>query len=244
MLVGSLWGLFGLKGFSRRLSVWLLGLFGFFGFHAVYFFALRLCAPLKAQLVVEAWPILLVIFSSLCLRAPLHLWHWVGMILVMLGLGVVGYPSFTVQTGGTEPLGVTLAFVSGVIWALYSVGLRFVPPFSVATNAGFCFLTGILCLGCHFVFEESYVLTAYDWFWIFLMGAGPLGIAFYCWDYAIKHEDPRRLGALSYSITVLATTWLVLFGAQYFDLRMLASLSLIVVGSIFGNYRPQSPYKR
>lgn len=238
MLVGSVWGLWGLKDFSRSWKVWSLGLFGFFGFHAVYFFALRLCAPLKAQLVVEAWPILLVIFSSLCLRAPLHLWHWIGMILVAIGLGVVGYPSFAMQSG-PETIGVTMAFASAVIWALYSVGLRFVPPFSIATNAGFCFVTGLLCLVCHFLFEPSYLPTARDWLWLFWIGAGPLGIAFYCWDYAIKNGDPRQMGALSYSITVLATTWLVVFGNQTFDSRMFVSLALILIGSIFGNYRPR-----
>ena len=46
-------------------EVWALGVAGLFGYHALYFMALRLAPPAEAQLVNYLWPLLIVLFSAL-----------------------------------------------------------------------------------------------------------------------------------------------------------------------------------
>ena len=45
--------------------VWALGVGGLFGYHALYFAALRLAPPAEAGLVNYLWPLLIVLFSAL-----------------------------------------------------------------------------------------------------------------------------------------------------------------------------------
>src|SRR5438046_8093600 len=44
-------------------EVWLLGVGGLFGYHALYFLALRLAPPAEATLLSYLWPLLIVLFS-------------------------------------------------------------------------------------------------------------------------------------------------------------------------------------
>ena len=44
---------------------WAVGVGGLFGYHALYFLALRLAPPAEAGLVNYLWPLLIVLFSSL-----------------------------------------------------------------------------------------------------------------------------------------------------------------------------------
>ena len=45
--------------------MWALGIGGLFGYHALYFAALRLAPPAEAGLVNYLWPLLIVLFSAL-----------------------------------------------------------------------------------------------------------------------------------------------------------------------------------
>ena len=44
--------------------VWLLGVGGLFGYHALYFAALQLAPPAEANLVNYLWPLLIVLLSA------------------------------------------------------------------------------------------------------------------------------------------------------------------------------------
>src|SRR3984957_16058905 len=44
---------------------WLVGVGGLFGYHALYFLALRFAPPAEAGLLNYLWPLLIVLFSSL-----------------------------------------------------------------------------------------------------------------------------------------------------------------------------------
>lgn len=44
------------------------------------------------------------------------------------------------------------------------------------------------------------------------LGLLPLGLAFYCWDYGVKHGNIQLLGATSYAAPILSTLLLVASG--------------------------------
>src|SRR5271170_4829274 len=44
--------------------VWLVGIGGLFGYHALYFAALRRAPPAEASLIAYLWPLLIVLFSA------------------------------------------------------------------------------------------------------------------------------------------------------------------------------------
>ena len=44
-----------------------------------------------------------------------------------------------------------------------------------------------------------------QWGAVLALGIGPVGAAFYVWDYGVKRGDIRVLGAASYAAPVLST---------------------------------------
>src|ERR1700744_1369411 len=54
-----------IKSLRQPPVVWLVGVGGLFGYHALYFLALRFAPPAEAGLLNYLWPLLMVLFSSL-----------------------------------------------------------------------------------------------------------------------------------------------------------------------------------
>jgi drug/metabolite transporter (DMT)-like permease len=79
------------------------------------------------------------------------------------------------------------------------------------------------------------LLTRQDWILIALIGLGPLGLAFYSWDAALKRGDPRLIGALAYLTPLASTLVLVLLGGQVLTWVSGLAMLLIVSGAILGS---------
>ena len=50
---------------KQPLAAWVVGVGGLFGYHALYFLALRFAPPAEASLLNYLWPLLIVLFSAL-----------------------------------------------------------------------------------------------------------------------------------------------------------------------------------
>ncbi|HEY2890489.1 MAG TPA: EamA family transporter [Dongiaceae bacterium] len=67
---------------------------------------------------------------------------------------------------------------------------------------------------------------------VLALGLGPVGIAFFVWDYGVKRGDIQVLGALAYASPLISTLLLVLFGRAEAS-AMLALACLLIVGGAF-----------
>jgi drug/metabolite transporter (DMT)-like permease len=52
---------------------------------------------------------------------------------------------------------------------------------------------------------------------IVVMGLGPMGVAVLTWDIALKHGDPRDVGALAYLTPMLTTVLLTQVNGHTFS---------------------------
>src|SRR5260370_3823661 len=66
-------------------EVWALGVGGLFGYHALYFTALRLAPPAEAGLINYLWPLLLALFAGLLPAEALRRHHLAGPPLGLSG---------------------------------------------------------------------------------------------------------------------------------------------------------------
>ena len=125
----------------QKPEVWALGVMGLFGYHALYFMALRLAPPAEAQLVNYLWPLLIVLFSALLPNERLRPHHVAGVLL-----GLAGTIVLFIGRGGIgfalEYLpGFAAALVAAFAWATYSVLSRRFPDVPTDAVAGFCLAT-------------------------------------------------------------------------------------------------------
>ena len=193
--------------------VWLVGVGGLFGYHALYFLALRFAPPAEAGLLNYLWPLLIVLFSSLLPGERLAPHHIIGALLGLAGtvLLLAGNSDHGFAPGQIP--GLIAAFVAAFVWAIYSVmsrRLRSVPTDAVA---GFCLVTALLAAAVHGVVEVTvWPETSMQWLAILALGVGPVGVAFYVWDIGMKRGDIRVLGAASYATPLLSTAFLILAG--------------------------------
>ncbi|MBL0899685.1 MAG: DMT family transporter, partial [Reyranella sp.] len=71
--------------------VWLLGVAGLFGYHALYFAALQLAPPAEANLVNYLWPLLIVLLSAPLAGERLGRSHLTGAALGFAGVALLAF---------------------------------------------------------------------------------------------------------------------------------------------------------
>ncbi len=212
--------------------VWLHGVGGLFGYHALYFAALGLAPVAEANLLNYTWPLLIVLFSALLLGMRLNRLHGVGMVLGAAGCALVLGRSVRFGAEGPALLGYIFAASAGAVWALYSVLSRRFPGVPTATVAGFCAATAVLAAAAHRMFETTIVPDTPTLLAATLMGIGPVGAAFFLWDVGMKHGDPRLLGTLAYATPIASTLLLCLAGYAPLTPTLLAAAALVTAGGL------------
>lgn len=243
-LVGAvswLWRPGAARALRQPPAVWLLGVAGLFGYHALYFAALRAAPPVEAGLINYLWPLLIVLFSSLLPGERLTAMPVIGALLGLCGVVVL----VTGRSGALaiEPAyaaGYAFSFAAAFVWASYSVLLRRVSAVPTDAVAGFCLATSLLAGLCHFLFETSvWPRGLGEWLAILCLGLGPVGAAFYLWDAGMKRGDIKLLGVASYAAPVLSTLLLVLTGYAAPSASLAIACGLIVLGAGLAALRPR-----
>jgi len=192
---------------------WAVGVGGLFGYHALYFLALRFAPPAEAGLLNYLWPLLIVLFSALLPGERLAPHHIVGAVLGLAGTVLLFAGSAGSGFAPGQVPGLIAAFVAAFVWAAYSVMSRKLKSIPTDAVAGFCLATAVLAAVVHGIAEVTvWPDTAAQWFAIAALGVGPVGAAFYAWDIGMKRGDIRVLGAASYATPLLSTAFLMVAG--------------------------------
>jgi drug/metabolite transporter (DMT)-like permease len=224
----------------QRPVVWALGVGGLFGYHALYFAALRLAPPAEAGLICYLWPLLIVLFSALLPGERLRGAHVAGALLGFAGVAVLIAGRGALDARPEHLPGYACAAAAAFVWGAYSVLSRRFGEVPTDAVAGFCLATSALSLLCHLAFETSvWPADATQWLAILALGIGPVGAAFYVWDIGMKRGDIRLLGVASYAAPVLSTLILVLAGYAEPTLTLALSCALIVVGALVATLTPK-----
>ena len=210
-----------------------LGVYGLFGYHSLYFAALRLAPPAEAQLICSLWALFIVLFSGLLPGNRLRASHVMGALLGLVAATLLVWPKLGAGTADTRSvIGFALAFGCALVWSSYSVASRLfaaVPSESVAVS---CLATSVLAFICSGLFEQwVWPDGAVAWLALAALGLGPVGAAFLLWDIGMKNGDVSLLGVLSYASPILATALLVVLGLAQPTWALAAACGLMVLGA-------------
>jgi drug/metabolite transporter (DMT)-like permease len=222
-----------IRALKQSPLVWAVGVGGLFGYHALYFVAMRLAPPAEAGLLNYLWPLLIVLLSSLLPGERLAAHHIIGALLGLAGtvLLLAGKPSAPFQPA--QAAGLLAAFVAAFVWAGYSVMSRKLKSVPTDAVAGFCLATALLALAIHLTIEVTvWPESIGQWLAIAALGVGPVGAAFYAWDIGMKHGDIRVLGAASYATPLLSTGFLIMAGFASWSATIALAAVLIAGGGL------------
>lgn len=237
LCIGSLVALplsrFDLRQWRVPLPTLALGVYGLFGYHFLFFIALRHAPPVSANLVNYLWPLLMVVLAPLLLRGVAFRWRHVAAACV----GFAG-AALAILSGRSLDVALAWGYIpalgSAFIWASYSLLTQRVAHFPTAAIGGFALVSGVLALLCHQWLEPAAALTLADLALIAVLGLGPLGAAFFLWDAALKRGDARRIGLLSFLTPLLSTLLLLLVRQETPGLLLLLAALLIVGAAVVG----------
>lgn len=221
-----------LRALKLPKKVWGLGIFGLFGYHCFYFIALKNAPAVEASLIAYLWPLFIVLFSALLPNEKLRWFHIVGVISGFLGAGLLVTAGNSVTFEAQYSLGYLTALICALTWSSYSVLSRCFGSVSTDAVAGFCVVTAVLAWLCHWLFEPTVIPVGKEWLAIVCLGLAPVGLAFFTWDYGVKHGNIKVLGSLSYAAPLLSTILLIVCGFSEASWKLGVACLLIVGGAV------------
>ena len=216
-------------------QVYAFGIAGLFGYHTLYFAALRRAPPAEAGLVAYLWPLLIVLMSGLLPGERLRPAHMAGAVLGLAGAGLIMLRALPAAGGGWPAgtlAGYGLALACAITWSGYSVLSRRLGHVPTAAVLVFCLGTAALSLPLHLAFEPTRWPDSWTgWAAIVGLGLGPVGLAFYLWDLGMKHGDIQLLGVAAYAAPILSTLALVASGLAEPQLTLFLAAALVAAGA-------------
>lgn len=221
----------GLEYAKQPLLAWLLGVGGLFGYHFFYFLAMAHAPVVEVSLISYLWPLLIVLLSALLPGEYLSKYHLIGAVLALTGCWVLiggGSKGFS-----SEYLtGYLAALACAFLWSTYSVASRLVKQVPTDAVGWFCGVVALLGFLCHWLLETTiWPANWIEWLGVIGLGLGPVGIAFFTWDYGVKHGNLQLLGVLSYAAPLISVVVLILAGKAEPKLTVLFACLAIVGGA-------------
>src|SRR5690606_28173124 len=165
--------------------------------------------------------------------------HVAGAMLALAGCWLL----IGRQTGGfawQNLDGYLVALGCALIWSSYSVLSRLVKAVPTDAVGWFCAVTAALALLCHLMWETTvWPANALQWVGVIGLGLGPVGIAFFTWDYGVKHGNIQLLGTLAYAAPLISVVLLIAAGFGEPTLAVIGASVLIVGGSLLAGRTPR-----
>ncbi len=233
--LGLLWlllsgGLGALRGVGWK--TYSFGTTALFGYHALYFSALRMAPAAEASLIAYLWPLFIVLLSGVLPNERLRPMHLVGAALAFAGAALIVLRGGAQFDAAALP-GFGLAFLCAITWAVYSVASRAFGAVPTAAVVVYCLATAVLSLAVHLAFETTaWPVDTAGWAAVLGLGLGPVGAAFFTWDVGMKKGDIQLLGVASYAAPLLSTLALILAGRAQASQALLLAAALITGGAV------------
>jgi drug/metabolite transporter (DMT)-like permease len=214
------------------LKVWAFGVAGLFGYHFLYFTALRNAPAVEASLIAYLWPLLIVLGSAAMPGERLRWHHVAGALMGLVGTALLVTKDGSFALEARYAPGYAAALGCALVWSTYSLGSRRLPDVPTTAVTGFCAGSAVLAALCHLLMEETvWPASSLEWLAVLGLGLMPVGAAFYAWDHGIKHGNIQVLGASSYAAPLLSTLVLVAAGLAEPTFEVAAACLMITGGA-------------
>ena len=211
-----------------------LGIYGLFGYHALYFAALKLAPPAEAHLLNSLWALFIVLFAALLPGHRLQINHVLGALLGLAAAVILVWSRIGADEAATSSrLGFAFALGCALVWSSYSVASRLLADVPSESLAVSCLAAAALACVCSIAFE-TWTAPAGPAAWLALaaLGVGPVGAAFLLWDIGMKQGDTSLLGVLAYASPVISTGLLVALGLAAATWQLAVACMLLVAAAV------------
>lgn len=216
----------------------LLSFLGIACFNTLLYVGLQTTTSINAALLQAAMPAFIGLLTGLFWGEKLSLAQWGGIALTIVGVGVIVLPDGwqTVQK---------LSFVVGdglilgavILYALYSVLLRYRPAVHFLTFLTVTFAGGALLLLPLYLWELTYAplpsVNSTLFFTLLYVSLFPSIVSYFCWNRGIELLGAHQGGLFINLVPVFATIFSVLFLDEEIRLAHGVGMALILGGLLW-----------
>ena len=215
------------------LKVSLMGVWGIFLYHYIYYLALERAPLAEGAILATTWSFWIVVFSSLLLFKRLKVSIVVTALVGLFGAGLVIGAGKELSFSLSHMKGYLLALLCGLIWSSFSVALSRVKVEKEPMTA-FTIYAALLSAG---LFAVSMPHRLPSWQALgsaIYLGCVPLGLSFFLWNRAMTGGNVVVIGFLSYLTPPLAVLLVALIHSQQVSGQVLLGMTVIIAASLLG----------
>jgi drug/metabolite transporter (DMT)-like permease len=180
--------------------------------------------------------VLIVLFSPLALPGyRLRANHLLGVAIGCAGVVLaVGYGHIHPTLRDLPAYG--LAAGGAVLWALYSLALKRLPPVASTSMGGSLLGAGVICSALIWTLPgPSLALpTTLQWSSLAALAIGPTAVAYITWDLAMKRGDPRIVASIMNLGPLTSTLLIIVINHQPMTWPLMLGAVIVVIGSFIG----------
>ena len=219
----------------------LLGIWGIFCYHYVYYQAMARAPLAEAAILATTWSFWIVVFASLLTFRRLKPAMVVTALLGLFGAGLVIAAGKELTFHPAYLQGYGLALLCGLIWSSFSVALPLIgqqeePMTAYTLYAALLSAALFAATGPHPLPSVPSLLAA------IYLGCVPLGLSFFLWNRAVNGGNLAVIGLLSYLTPPLAVLLVAIIQRKAVPNQVLLGMAVIIAASITGRiFLTQTP---
>lgn len=216
-------------------KVSLLGIWGIFGYHYVYYNALNKTPLAEAAILTTTWSFWIVVFSALLLFRRIKLSIVLTALAGLTGAAMVIAAGKDLVISMQYMQGYMLSLLCGLIWASFSVGLS---KSNMKANpmTAFTVYAALLSVLMYLVSPAQPVPSAQNILAAMYLGCVPLGLSFFLWSQAVRGGNMVVIGFLSYLTPPLAVLMVAIVNGEAVSEQVIFGMVVIIAASIAGRF--------
>jgi len=195
---------------NNFLILFILGVLGISGFNTVLYYGLQYTTATNSLLINSSIPLIIILLNFFIFKSPLSKYQFLGIILSTIGV------IFLVIKGDVSNLlnlefnkGDFLIIVSSLIWALYSILIKYKPkdlnPFefiSAITLLGVIVLFIVYYSTGHSLHLSSFIYDVKIYYVVLYMAIFPSLLSFYFWNKGIFEIGANKTGQFTHIMPI------------------------------------------
>lgn len=212
----------------------LMGLLNPFLYYLVLFKAYSLLPAQVAQPLNQIWPLVLALLAVPLLKQHLPKRTLTSLAICFIGVTLISSQGHLNLLEGSNPIGVSLAIFSSLIWSIYwIVNLKDSRPVVVKLFTNFGFSVIYLLLLSSFI-DGFYQISTAGILSSVYVGLFEMGISFFFWMKAMEYaKSAAKLGLMIYLIPFISLFFIHFFAHEAIKPTTIVGLCLIVAGILY-----------
>ncbi len=213
----------------------IMGFFNPFLYYLILFKAYDLLEAQIAGTLNYAWPITLVIMSSIFLKQKISFWSYTAILISFTGIIIISTKGSIIDIGNSSLEGILLAIGSSVIWASYWI-LNIKDKREETGKIMLNMMFGFIFILIYMIINSRSILfpTGYALIGSIYIGLFEMSITFVIWLLALKNSsNTAKISNLIFLSPFIALIFIKLTVHESIHLSTIVGLTFIILGIIF-----------